>query len=127
MFKKLILTVAAFIAFQGLASALTWVDINATALTNQAFYFKSSNAVGVIYANDALGVPQAYDIAAKHTAGDRLYSTSSHSSNIMYKDYSVTNAATMGKGIVLNAAAASTFTDLPTVAGESVYTGWIAQ
>jgi hypothetical protein len=120
MLKKISLTAAAFLMMTSIASAVAitggYVDMTnlGTAATPGLFY-KPSNKVVVLYGHDLASNAQNYTLAAKHTSGDRTYSTSNLSTAIYWiKD------ATVKDGIALTSSASF----LSSNAGESLYSGW---
>ena len=102
--KKIILTIAALVALEGLALAGTGVPA-------APFSFKPSNNVSVYYATDQANASgQAYLVNTRHSAGDRVYSSTNATSNIWYKTATASGVGAEGLA-----------------AGESVYSGWSSQ
>jgi len=116
MLRKIVAVVVIITALEGVALAATVMITTLTGSASGSFNFKPSKDVVMVYLNDGATSPQAYTLSAKHTSGDRLYSASNISPNIWYK----TDATTLAAGTALT----TSTTGLPTVAGESVYTGW---
>jgi len=111
MFKKIVFTVASLLAMQGLAMAAS--TQSGKALEAIGVKFTPSNNVKTFYFSDA----QNYTVNAKHTAGDRQYSTSNKVSNIYY------TAVASGTDIT----AASTPTTITGAESSAYGAGWTAQ
>lgn len=105
--KKIILTTAVVLAMSSLAIAAN-VDITTKGLT-----FKPSNNVTVSYAADTNQTN--YVVNSKHTAGDRIFSSSNNVSAIFYK------SGTAGTPLVVASEGSTT-------PGDSSYgSGWSSQ
>lgn len=106
--KRVILTAASIIAFSGVAYA-------GGIPSSADFTFKPSNNVGSTYFVDTGN--QNYVANTKHTAGNRIYSSSNNTSNVFYKE----SADYKGKLI------SEVSSDTNTTAGDSTYSGWTSQ
>jgi hypothetical protein len=109
--KKTFLTLVCLLAYASISIAGTGIPIFLKDGTTK-FTFKQSNNVNFAYYTEATTAAQKYVANAKHSSGDRIYSSSNDTSNIWYKVVAVSEPVT---------------TSAVTNPGESTYDGWLSQ